>query len=66
MPRVARAQEIIRLHPLLCSASKKGTWPLPPHPSEATRCASTGIVPVTPPLFSILLYRERLIFLKDL
>ncbi len=23
------------------SASKKGTWPLPPHPSEATRCAST-------------------------
>ena len=28
-PRVARAQEIIRLHPLLCSASKKGTWPLP-------------------------------------
>src|SRR5207342_1951466 len=29
-PRVARAQKIIRLHPLLCSASKKGTWPLPP------------------------------------
>src|SRR5262245_1329178 len=27
-PRVARAQEIIRLHPLFCSASKKGTWPL--------------------------------------
>ena len=26
-PRVARAQKIIRLHPLLCSASKKGTWP---------------------------------------
>jgi hypothetical protein len=24
------------------SASKKGTWPLPPHPSEAARCASTG------------------------
>jgi hypothetical protein len=23
------------------SASKKGTWPLPPHPSEAARCAST-------------------------
>ena len=30
------------------SASKKGTWPLPPHPSEAARCASTGIVPATP------------------
>ena len=29
-PRVARAQKIIRLHPLLCSASKKGTWPLFP------------------------------------
>jgi hypothetical protein len=28
-PRVARAQKIIRLHPFLCSASKKGTWPLP-------------------------------------
>ncbi len=28
-PRVARAQKIIRLHPLLCSASKKGTWLLP-------------------------------------
>jgi hypothetical protein len=50
-PRVARAQKIIRLHPLLCSASKEGTWPLPPHPSEAARCASTGIVPATPPLF---------------
>ena len=24
-------------------------------PSEAARCASTGIVPATPPLFSILL-----------
>jgi hypothetical protein len=23
------------------SASKKGTWPLPSHPSEAARCAST-------------------------
>ncbi len=31
-PRVARAQKIISLHPLLCSASKKGTWPLPPYP----------------------------------
>src|SRR2546427_868310 len=38
------------------SASKEGTWPLPPHPSEAARCASTGIVPATPsPFFSILL-----------
>ena len=25
------------------SASKKGTWPLPPHPSEAARCASRNI-----------------------
>jgi hypothetical protein len=25
------------------SASKKGTWPLPPHPSEAAHCASTGM-----------------------
>ena len=32
-PRVARAQKIIRLHPLPCSASKKGTWPLPSHSS---------------------------------
>jgi len=30
------------------SASKEGTWPLPPHLSEAARCASTGIVPATP------------------
>jgi hypothetical protein len=37
------------------SASKEGTWPLLPHPSEAARCASTGIVPATPSsLFSIL------------
>src|SRR5438132_9296972 len=48
-PRVARAQKIIRLHPLLYSASKEGTWPLPSHSSEAVRCASTGIVPATPP-----------------
>src|SRR5437879_11650405 len=40
------------------SASKEGTWPLPPHPSEAARCASTGIVPATPsPFFSILIDR---------
>jgi hypothetical protein len=51
-PRVARAQKIIRLHPLLYSASKEGTWPLPAHPSEAARCASTGIVPATPLSFS--------------
>jgi hypothetical protein len=65
-PRVARAQKIIRLHPLFCSgskgsarvsfhffhrarsASKKGTWPLPIHPSEAARCASTGDSPGHP------------------
>ena len=39
------------------SASKECTWPLPSHPSEAARCASTGIVPATPPRFSILLKR---------
>ena len=33
------------------SASKEGTWPLPTHPSQAARCASTGIVPATPPIF---------------
>jgi hypothetical protein len=27
--RVPRAQKIISLHPLLGSASKEGTWPLP-------------------------------------
>ena len=33
------------------SASKKGTWPLPPHPSEAARCASTeDHQPPSPPL----------------
>src|SRR6267143_2189029 len=38
------------------SASKEGNWPLPFHPSEAARCASTGIVPGHPaPFFSILL-----------
>jgi hypothetical protein len=25
------------------SASKKGAWPLPSHPSEAARCASTSV-----------------------
>ena len=36
------------------SASKEGTWPLPPHPSEAARCASTkgGLVTMLSPLFS--------------
>jgi hypothetical protein len=34
------------------SASKKGTWPLPPHPSEAARCASTEDHQApSPPLF---------------
>ncbi len=26
------------------SASKKGTWPLPPHPSETAHCASTTLL----------------------
>jgi len=30
------------------SASKKGTWPLPPYPSQAARCASTGDSPDHP------------------
>jgi hypothetical protein len=36
------------------SASKKNGLPAPSLSSEAARCASTGIVPATPPLFSIL------------
>src|SRR2546427_6365380 len=40
------------------SASKKGTWLLPPHSSETARCASTGDSPSHPLLlmdcFSIL------------
>ena len=45
------------------SASKEGTWPLPPHPSEAARCASTGIVPATPSsLFIILLDASACVF----
>ena len=39
------------------SASKEGTWPLPAHHSEAARCASTGIVPATPPRFSASCWR---------
>jgi hypothetical protein len=34
------------------SASKKNGLPTPSHSSEAARCASTGIVPATPPPFS--------------
>src|SRR2546425_2896610 len=51
-PRLPSTARIERA-PFHCarSASKEGTWPLPPHPSEAARCASTGIVPATPPLF---------------
>ena len=56
-PRLPFAARIERAHSYRArSASKKGTWPLPPHPSEAARCASKGIVPATPsPIFSILL-----------
>jgi hypothetical protein len=39
-PRVARAQKIISLHPLFCSASKKGTWPLP---SSRSRRGHAGV-----------------------
>ena len=41
-PRLAFTARIERAHSDRArSASKKGTWPLPPHPSEAARCAST-------------------------
>ena len=37
------------------SASKKGTWPYPPHHFEATRCASTGDPQApSPPLFLLI------------
>ena len=41
------------------SASKKGTWPLPPHPSEAARCASTEDhqPPSLPPPIPVAIYR---------
>ena len=32
----------VSFHPFPCSASKKGTWPLPSQPSETARCTSTG------------------------
>ena len=38
------------------SASKKNGLPAPSHHSEAARCASTGIVPATPPPFSVSCY----------
>jgi hypothetical protein len=41
-PRLPFTARIERAHSYRArSASKKGTWPLPPHPSEAARCAST-------------------------
>jgi hypothetical protein len=64
-PRVARAKKIIRLHPLRCSGSK-GSARVSFHLVHRARSASKGIVPATPPLFSILLDRERLVLLKDL
>src|SRR5207253_10129504 len=44
------------------SASKEGTWLLPPHPSEAARCASTEDHQPPSPLFqqSAKLNTERL------
>ena len=41
-PRVARAQKIISLHPLLCSASKKDIWPLPFYCSYFTQSQGRG------------------------
>jgi hypothetical protein len=43
------------------SASKKGTWPLLPHPSEAARCTSTGDPLVCPlmPLPSSLVFPQE-------
>ena len=39
-PRVARAQKIIRLHPLLCSGSKESFSHPCAHPSDRARSAS--------------------------
>ena len=50
-PRVARAQKIISLHPLFCSASKKGTWPLPSLPTPGRVSARLGC-PATEPAIS--------------
>jgi hypothetical protein len=41
------------------SASKEGTWPLLPHPSEAERCASKGIVSATPSHFFSFLLSQK-------
>ena len=38
------------------SASKEGTWPLPPDPSEAARCTSKRAYRVTPPPSSVASY----------
>ena len=35
------------------SASKEGAWPLPPHPSEAARCASTKGALLLPAAYSL-------------
>jgi len=41
-PKLSSTARIERAHSYCArSASKEGTWPLPPHPSEAARCAST-------------------------
>ena len=51
-PRLPFAARIERAHSYRGrSASKEGTWPLPPHSSEAARGASKGIVSATPPIF---------------
>ena len=47
-PRVARAQKIIRLHPLLCSGSK-GSARMSFHPFHCGRSASTEAIPVASP-----------------
>ncbi len=43
------------------SASKKNGLPAPLHPSEAARCASTGIVPATPTRFFSILREEAVL-----
>ena len=52
-PRLPFTARIERAHSYRArSASKEGTWPLPPHLSEAARCASTeDHQPPSPPLF---------------
>ena len=59
-PRVARAQEIIRLHPLLCSGSK-GSARVSFHPIYRAASASTkgsGLLPTPLPKYCLWVYHK--------